>query len=131
MSPYSYVPLTDNSLTCAHTGELCISVKKEHLLIHRSDHTCALAIYYQMDSLTKAMHCKDKHAINLKFLSHISRSRRPYFTIKSPRTISISLCTRKQAISVRMKHILPNHNKCYHVKTLQQQQVVFQHLLCV
>ena len=66
MSPYSYVPLTDNSLTCAHTGELCISVKKEHLLIHRSDHTCALAIYYQMDSLTKAMHCKDKHAINLK-----------------------------------------------------------------
>ena len=34
-----------------------------HLLRLESEHTCASAIYYQMDSVK---HCKSKHAINLK-----------------------------------------------------------------
>ena len=38
------------------------------LLKDRSEHTCAfaLAIYTPLDSVSKAVHCKDKCVINLK-----------------------------------------------------------------
>ena len=37
-----------------------------HLLRHRSEHTSASKIYYQMESLTKALQCKAKYAVNMK-----------------------------------------------------------------
>ena len=37
-----------------------------HLLQCRSEHACASAIYYQMDSVVKTIHYKAKHAISLK-----------------------------------------------------------------
>ena len=37
-----------------------------HFLRHRSEHTCAYAIFHQVDSVTKLMHCKTKQAITLK-----------------------------------------------------------------
>ena len=36
------------------------------LLRHKSEITCTSAMCYHMDSLTKAMQCKPKHATNLK-----------------------------------------------------------------
>ena len=40
--------------------------ENSHLVRYRSEHTCASPIYYQMDSVKNAMHCKTKHAINPK-----------------------------------------------------------------
>ena len=37
-----------------------------HQLIHRSEHICLSAIYYQVDSVTKALHFKENYTIKLK-----------------------------------------------------------------
>ena len=61
-----YVPFTEPRL------KLCMQVgvvhycENAHLLRHRSEHTCSSAIYYQMDSVTKALHCKAKYGMNVK-----------------------------------------------------------------
>ena len=37
-----------------------------HLLRHRSKRACASIIYFQVDSVTKTLHCKAKYTINNK-----------------------------------------------------------------
>ena len=37
-----------------------------HLLIHKNEHICASTIYYQVDLVTKVLHCKAKYAMNMK-----------------------------------------------------------------
>ena len=49
--------------TCMAIVYYCENV---HLLRHRCEHTCTLAIYYQVDLVMKTVHCKAKYAFNLK-----------------------------------------------------------------
>ena len=79
-----------------------------HLLRHRSEHTSPSAIYYQMDSVTKAMHYKAKHVINLKHDPNLFRCKKPDLTIESSHTIDTAMCTRTQTISSRIHHIHSN-----------------------
>ena len=65
MSPDSYVLLIEPQLNlCTHPKVLhyCENV---YLLRHRSEHTCTSAVYYQVCSAIKALHCKAKYEINM------------------------------------------------------------------
>ena len=65
MSLTLYIPCKELQLKlCTQMGVVhyCENV---HLLRHRSEHTCTSTIYYQVDSVTKALHHKAKYAINL------------------------------------------------------------------
>ena len=46
--------------------EIVYFCENAHLLRHRFEQIYASAIYYQMDSITKAMYCKAKHSINMR-----------------------------------------------------------------
>ena len=67
-SPDLYISLIEPHVslcTCMGGVHYC---ENSHLLRHRSQHTCASAIYYQTDLGTKAMHSKAKHAIDARNL---------------------------------------------------------------
>ena len=49
--------------TCTEVEHYCGNT---HLLRHRSKHTAAFAIYYQVGLLTKALQCEERCAINMK-----------------------------------------------------------------
>ena len=63
MSDHLCVPLTKpqfNLCLCMTVVHFC----KNTLLIRQtSEHTCASTIYYWVDSVTRALHCKVKFAI--------------------------------------------------------------------
>ena len=62
----SYVPLTELQLKiCTHMEVLYYCIHAQ-LVRYRSEHNCLPAIYYQVDSVTKALHSKDYYATNLK-----------------------------------------------------------------
>ena len=62
----SYVTLNELQLDlCLCMGVVCYW-ENAHSLGHRSKHTCASTIYYQVDLVMKALHCKVKYASSLK-----------------------------------------------------------------
>ena len=66
MSSDSYMPSMELQLKlCIHIG-IVYYCENANLLKHRSEDTHAFAIYYQMDYVTKAIHCKEKYTNNLK-----------------------------------------------------------------
>ena len=66
MSCNSYVPLTDPQLNLCMNMEVVYYCEIAHLLKDRSEHTCASALYYQVDLVIKVSHCNAKYMINLK-----------------------------------------------------------------
>ena len=63
---YSYFPLMELQLKlCTHV-EVVYYYENAHLLCYRSEHTSVSVIKYQVDLVTKLLHCKAIYAINLK-----------------------------------------------------------------
>ena len=67
---YFSIALTELQLRLLTSlGAVCYG-ENAYLLSHRSEHMCVSAVYYPMDSVTKALHCKEKQAISLNWILH-------------------------------------------------------------
>ena len=76
-----------------------------HLLRNRSECTCPSAIYYKTDLVTKAVHCRVKHAINLKpKIPKCLDSVDLILLLNPPKPFDIGFNSGKQTISVRIIH---------------------------
>ena len=64
VTPFHFICISFHVTTVKVIG--VVHCENKHILRHRSVHTGASAIYYQVDSVTEALHCKTKGTINLK-----------------------------------------------------------------
>ena len=100
---YPHISISHNS--CVHLAELqfnlctCKGVvyyyENEHLLRCRFEHTCTLAIYYQVDLLLQALYFKAKYVIDLKPDPYTSKCKRYDSIIQLTKTMDICICNGK------------------------------------
>ena len=63
MSAYSYSPLIELQFKLCSHMEIVYYHKNAHILRLGSEHACTSAIFYEIFSSTKALHCKDMPSI--------------------------------------------------------------------
>ena len=70
-TPDNYIPLTEQQLRLCWKIGYTYYCENSYLLRHRSQHTCASAIYYNEDETAKVEHCKPQFIQNKKFNAQI------------------------------------------------------------
>ena len=66
MSNGSYLPLLETQCNLYTSMGIVYYNGNAYLIRHKSKHTCTSTIYYQVNSVMKALNCKAKYAINIK-----------------------------------------------------------------
>ena len=100
----------NHTFTYVHALELFTTTVRKYLCQVTDLNTRPSWIFYQIDSLTKTMHCKGKHLIKLKLVSTLLDAGDLILLSDFPKTMDISVWTRRQAISIRILYMKSNWN---------------------